>query len=78
MGAWMASGALPRIVLLPLMAMAALVQASAVRADGVESFYKGKTVELLIGAAVGGAYIIPGACWLTTWVGIFRDGRPSW
>lgn len=75
MGAWMASGALARIVL-PLVAMAALVQASAARADGVEGFYKGKTVELLIGAAVGGAYDLPGRV-LAHHLGGHIPGRPT-
>lgn len=45
-----------RVLKYALVAIAAMAVTSAARADAVEDFYKGKTVELYIGYSVGGGY----------------------
>ena len=58
------------------LALAALMLAASARADSVADFYKGKTVEILIGAAAGGGYDLPGRL-VARHIGRHIPGQPT-
>jgi tripartite-type tricarboxylate transporter receptor subunit TctC len=59
-----------------LVALACVIWASGARANSVEEFYKGKTINLIIGYSVGGGYDLY-ARQLARHIGKYIPGRPT-
>src|SRR5262245_41745773 len=55
---------------------AVLLATQPVRADGIEDFYKGKTISLVIGYSVGGGYDTYGRL-LSRHIGKYIPGNPT-
>jgi tripartite-type tricarboxylate transporter receptor subunit TctC len=64
-----------RIALLIVTALVAALASPTARADGVEDFYKGKTLSLIIGYSVGGGYDLYGRL-VARHMGKYIPGRP--
>src|SRR5262245_66606098 len=59
-----------------IVALACVIWTSGARAQSVEEFYKGKTVNLIIGYSVGGGYDLY-ARQLARHIGKYIPGRPT-
>src|SRR6266699_4899630 len=72
---WMA-GTIPAMTLLGLCVLSSIVPAEPARAQSVEDFYRGKTINLIIGYSVGGGYDLYGRL-VARHIGKHIPGKPN-